>query len=219
MAEWLPLPKAQWDKLRLPVPGFVPKPNGARYTISLAGRVRRDCGLLWQPTSIYSTTGLPTSLIVRLGGGKSSKSMAKLMHEAFAESRELPTDHPTQSERESCWRQVDGVRHWRREEPAKKTKWIPWLVYSAEIDTETNERCCNIDNVVLAPFFQVVTWTRGNHGHGPPMTREFSAIGRDIPIPRQTLLDAGYKFPKGQGYAELSDATGSNRISKVHIAC
>jgi len=182
----------------LPVPGFVPKPNGARYTISLAGRVRRDCGLLWQPTSIYSTTGLPTSLIVRLGGGKSSKSMAKLMHEAFAESRELPTDHPTQ---------------------AGEAKWIPWLVYSAEIDTETNERCCNIDNVVLAPFFQVVTWTRGNHGHGPPMTREFSAIGRDIPIPRQTLLDAGYKFPKGQGYAELSDATGSNRISKVHIAC
>jgi hypothetical protein len=195
MASWLPLPRDQWDSLRVPVPGFDAKPNGAHYTISLAGIVRRsEDGLIWRPRSVHTKFGIPTSLIVRLGGGSNSFSLAKLMHTAFAESSDLPSDDPR--------------------DPDRSIVWSPWLRYDAPHEPITGERSCSIANIVLAPFGQLVSFTRGNSG-APPETREFAAIGRDVPIPRQRLLDAGYVFRAR--YAELVVYGQRVEIDKVHI--
>jgi hypothetical protein len=196
MSSWLPLARSEWDSLRIPVPGFTPKQQGgAEYTISLAGIVRRNDNMVWRPKSTYSKAGISTSLIVRLGGGSNSFSLARLMHTAFAESTDLPTDDPR--------------------DPDQSAGWQPWLRYDAPHEPLTGERSCAIANIVLAPFYQIVAFTRGNDA-GPPETREFAAIGRDIPIPRQRLLDAGYVFRTN--YAELVTAGQRVEIAKVHIA-
>jgi hypothetical protein len=199
MASWLPLARSEWDSLRIPVPGFTPKQQGgAEYTISLAGIVRRNDNMVWRPKSTYSKAGIITSMIVRLGGGSNSFSLAKLMHTAFAESTDLPTDDPRY--------------------PDQSANWIPWLRYDAPTyDVQFGTRTCAIDFVVLVPYYQMISFIRGNNA-GPPETRKFDALGRDVPIPRQLLLDAGYKFSRLTGNAELVIAGQRVEIAKVHIA-
>jgi hypothetical protein len=174
--DWVPLPRSSWDAFRLPIPRLVLKPNGARYKVSLAGIIRRNDGLIWQPLVDRNPhTKLPKSIHVRLGGGSNCRSLALLMHETFAVSHALPTCHPT--------------------DPQRSAKWRPWLYYAAEHDPLTGVPSCSIANVVLAPHLQTIAWVRGDTDV-IPSTRTFAAYGRDVAIPERMLLDGGYS-PRG----------------------
>lgn len=200
MADWTPLPRAQWDLFRVPIPGFTPKPNGASYTISLAGVVRRSDGLVWRPSPLFSKSGMPTSLVVRLGGGKSSRSLAQLMFDAFAVSRDLPTDAATGHKTD------------------RDMLWCPWLLPTKKVDKLTGERPCSIDQVVIAPFSEIVTFTRSPSKPKKPRVipnyRLFAAFGRDVPIPREMLLAAGYTTTRTSRHFRLDDVLGCHRIHK-----
>lgn len=96
--------------------------------------------------------------------------------------------------------------------------WRPWLVNDARLDPVTGERSCSINNVVLSPFSEVVAFTRRSatpvEQRKPPTRRPFAAFGRDVPIPRELLLAAGYTTTRESRFFRLDDVTGCHKIHK-----
>jgi len=116
-------PAADGSK-RVPFPGFKPRSSSAAsYTLTREGHVYRSDGLLVIPSERpVGSGGARGPLIVKLGGGHATRSMARAMWDAFGNKRRMPVSDQD---------------------------WIPWLCPNAPPDPLTRVRQCSVHYVYL----------------------------------------------------------------------
>lgn len=113
------------DTERVPFPGYEPRSEAAaRYTLTRMGRVRRvgDDRLVIPVEREPGSGGARGALIVRLGGGTVTRSLARAVWEAFGDAAKMPKDDQ---------------------------EWVPWLRHDAPEDPATGVRRCSVFDVVL----------------------------------------------------------------------